>query len=125
MEALRDLKPENQRLIQLLLYNNRYQVSLEGKYGKPFDTNIGVPQGDCLSPKLFCVYLAKCLEQMTTKTIHHLEYADDCAWITKDQHTARKLMEEMINKQIDTNLKINEAKTQMIQLPQEKDYLET
>ena len=37
-------------------------VKLGSTRGTPFTTNIGTPQGDCLSPTLFTLYLAKALK---------------------------------------------------------------
>ena len=83
-------------------------VKIKEKTGKPFVTNIGTPQGDCLSPTLFTLYLAKALQEnqqpshqdhtyasLTRATDHNyskpdtseegvliaLQYADDISWI--------------------------------------------
>lgn len=41
----------------------RLAVKVNGKQGRAFKTNIGTPQGDCLSPILFNPYLGKALRK--------------------------------------------------------------
>ena len=43
--------------------------------GNEINTNIGVPQGDCLSPILFIVYLAEALKP--TRSIATPSYVED------------------------------------------------
>ena len=53
------------------------QVSINGTLSKPFDLKCGVPQGSCLGPLLFTIYVSKLFQIIK----HHLPfvhtYADD------------------------------------------------
>ena len=53
------------------------QLSINGTLSKPFDLKYGVPQGSCLGPLLFTIYLSKLFQILK----HHLPsvytYADD------------------------------------------------
>ena len=53
------------------------QVSINGTPSKPFDLKCGVPQGSCLGPILFTIYVSKLFQILK----HHLPsvhtYADD------------------------------------------------
>ena len=53
------------------------QVSINGTLSKPFDLKCGVPQGSCLGPLLFTIYVSKLFQILK----HHLPsvhtYADD------------------------------------------------
>ena len=55
-------------MIKLLVEDVRLQVKVGKTTGTEIRTNIGVPQGDCLSPILFIIYLAEAL-----KLIEHIE----------------------------------------------------
>ena len=52
-------------------------MSINGTLSKPFDLKCGVPQGSCLGPLLFTIYVSKLLQILK----HHLPsvhtYADD------------------------------------------------
>ena len=48
-------------MISILLRDVQLTVRINQVQGEAFITNVGVPQGDCLSPVLFTFYLAKAL----------------------------------------------------------------
>ena len=50
-------------MIKLLLEDVELIVKIGKRNSEPFKTNIGAPQGDCLSPILFIWYLARTLEE--------------------------------------------------------------
>ena len=50
-------------LIKILIDDVTITVKIKEKTGKPLVTDIGTPQGDCLSPTLFTLYLAKALQE--------------------------------------------------------------
>ncbi len=56
------LNQDELHMISLLLQNVNLTVRMKKRQGEKFSTNVGVPQGDCLSPVLFTFYLAKALK---------------------------------------------------------------
>ena len=54
-------------LIKLLLTNTSLQIKRGKSIGTEFATDIGVPQGDGLSPKLFTIYLDEALKEIEQK----------------------------------------------------------
>ena len=73
----------------------KLKVKIRNELGNGICTNIGIPQGDCMSPIFFIVYLAEAGKQILQnnsteeqrngadhKVIINQQYADDISWIT-------------------------------------------
>ena len=57
------LDPDELHLVKILIEDVQITIRINNIKGKPFITNVGTPQGDCLSPTLFTLYLAKALRE--------------------------------------------------------------
>ena len=76
IQDLKEILDEDEiHMIYILLKEVEYQVRCGSNLGEAIKTNIGTPQGDCLSAVLFTFYLAKSLEQETTNEINEHNYA--------------------------------------------------
>ncbi|KAK4308135.1 hypothetical protein Pmani_020165 [Petrolisthes manimaculis] len=65
------LDPAELHLIKILVEDVRLKVRVGKETSDYFTTKMGVPQGDCLSPILFTLYLAKALEDKSNKQTDH------------------------------------------------------
>ena len=59
----RILEQDKLHMVKVLIYKVKLSVRVGDETGEPFKTTIGTPQGDCLSPTLFTLYLARALER--------------------------------------------------------------
>ena len=59
---------DDHRLIKTLLANTHLTVRVKGTQSAWFETSIGSPQGDSLSPVLFTCYLAAALHEVQKST---------------------------------------------------------
>ena len=103
LEILEEILEKDELHIMKLLINDVQFIVRCGEHkGTPFTTNIGTPQGDCLSPILFILYLAKALNIKNYNDINQIiasehnyhkniipksstineQYADDLGWVT-------------------------------------------
>ena len=55
------LLPDEIHLLHILTNDVKLKVRVGADYGPEFTTSVGIMQGDCLSPVLFILYLAKAL----------------------------------------------------------------
>ncbi len=110
------------RIVQLLLANTTQQVKIQNQMGPTFNTTIGTPQGDALSPVLFILYLEAAMRTARANIIidtpHFLttHYADDTDFITTNYADVFQL--EMLLPQIlaEFDLQMNVDKTEKIVL---------
>ena len=89
MEDLREiLESDELHIAKLLLEDVSLMVRCGTSYGETFKTNIGTPQGDCLSPILFTLYLANALKEDNEPKPH-----DDHSYSTMSRHNTTKKAE--------------------------------
>lgn len=120
--------PDDLRLIRLLLANTSLQVRVSHYFSAPFQTNIGTPQGDCLSPVLFIIYLDAALREITRampnapsldNTIglpFKTAYADDVDIISTSPSHLAVCLDVLEKKLLEWNLILNKSKTEHIEL---------
>ena len=78
------LENDELHILKVLLTNIQLTVKYKKSLGTMFTTNTGVPQGDCLSPILFTLYLAKALSyEETQPTTQDHDYALKTRHISK------------------------------------------
>ena len=101
-------------MIRKLLTNTCLKVRWNGKSTQtPFKTNIGIPQGDGLSPILFTIYLEAALRTFKFKVTNHIKldhsytnlqpltpakmvgYADDLDFIGRDKQKLLNLKSKL------------------------------
>ena len=112
------------RLVRMLLAETKLKVRVKTTYSAEFETTIGSPQGDSLSPVLFTCYLAAALSSLRTSSTRpnppisslgmplEMEYADDVEFIDEEKEELQQLLPTASKTLKDVNLFINEAKTE-------------
>ena len=123
------LEKDELHMMKILVEDVVLKVRIGKKIGEDIRTNIGVPQGDCMSPILFIIYLAeamKTLKELITPShkldhnYHHSfkrisidqQYADDTGWATRDREEVRAIKQIAPKKLKEKNLGVNESKTE-------------
>ena len=87
------LEADELHMMKILVEDVILRVKIGKTTGEAIKTNVGIPQGDCLSPILFILYLAEALKPTRTVAkppnfdstkilMIDQQYADDVSWIT-------------------------------------------
>jgi len=103
-------------LIKSYLSNRKARIKIDEMSGPEFIINKGVPQGSCLGPALFCIYISDLRPALPTSTL--VKYADDVTLvlpINDDISNSLKIEMDNINKWCsDNRMQINMNKTQAL-----------
>ena len=111
------------RMVEALLRDTNLRVQIDGIKSDWFNTTIGTPQGDCLSPVLFVVYLEAALRSLRSKigprstedadTLlpREIVYADDTDLISFCKDWLESVLTEIPSEFAKYNLIVNEDKT--------------
>ena len=103
---------EDMKLIHFLLNDTSLRVRTK-EVGPTFDTNIGIPQGDGISPVLFTTYLEAALREVRNNVhVQDIAYADDVDFISKNGVNLN-ILEKILEK---CNLKMNPTKTETLKI---------
>ena len=116
LETIPGLTDDDRQLVRVLLANTSLQVTFNGIMTEPFQSNIGSPQGDGLSPLLFAIYLEAAIRELRASSPQRPQmdelcglpeyamYADDTDFIS----TCGKYLDEVYHlaKPVFGNLKL-------------------
>jgi len=113
-------------LIHNYLYQRTAAVMIDNKHGEKINLLKGVPQGSCLGPALFNVYISDLTPYYENTTI--IKYADDITLIlpiTTDINTRTTDEINHVKKWcLQNKMKLNEAKTQILPILKRKKSLD-
>ena len=138
VEILREfLPPDELHMMKILIEDVRLRIRIRNEISEPFITNIGVPQGDCLSPIFFIIYLAEALQdtrelflqqhledhtycqQIITEYTQDQKYADNIGYATTSEEKKEKMKSQVPSKLKDRNLIVNNSKTEEYEVHRE------
>ena len=112
------------RLVRSLLAGTKLRVRVKTELSESFETTIGSPQGDSLSPVLFTCYLAAALSSVRESSTRpnppvsslglplEMEYADDVDFLHEEKKPLDQLQPVAAEKLKVDNLFMNETKTE-------------
>ena len=137
-ELVKVLDPDKLHIINVLT-NAQLKIRCGNEKSDAFETDTGVPQGDCVSANLFTFYLAKALDSnkhddhnyystIVKPPVHitndhqyayindeinlNMEYADDMSHISSDMRNIEYAKKMLPSKLISWDLIMNEEKTE-------------
>lgn len=102
-------------MVNMLLSNRRFYVSLQGKRSRWRNQRNGLPQGSVLAPTLFNIYTN---DQPISPNTKHFLYADDvaitaqCTTFEQAEEYLNKALEDLSTYYAENQLKPNPSKTQ-------------
>lgn len=110
------------RTVETLISNTTARVKLNRHLSDPFGTNIGVVQGDPLSPLMYIVYAEGAMRKIDlvcppvsmSMPTPHTQYADDTTLHSTDRETVHELVPKCQPIFAEDNLQLNIQKTQFL-----------
>ena len=110
-------------LITYLLSNTILTIKTSNNKSNPFETTIGAPQGDSLSPILFSIYLKEAISRLPDQLGgKDLIYADDIDFVTEKPLDIIEISKQMAK----YTLKVHPQKTEITTLtPTSLDNIKT
>ena len=136
------LQEDEIRILHLLLADTTLEVKIEKATGSVFQSNIGSPQGDCISGPLFTLVLneaineikdevnnlpidardinAKYREISQSNLPEDLQYADDCDFLTELKKKQDAQLTQTNKTLPKYNLHINKSKTEKVLIERKK-----
>ena len=112
-------------MIGSLLADTTSSIRSSNTLGAEFPTNLGVPQGDSLSPILFIIFLEVTLQdicrQLQCSMTDLIVYADDTDFILQNFTTLDSIQADSPKLFNNWDLKMNESKTETTIIWKQKD----
>ena len=116
------LQESELRMIRILLTETWLEPRVKGASKSSFKTNIGVPQGDSLSPVLFTIYLEAALRDLRQELPSRpavdndlpldIAYADDVDFVSRDETFLSEVEQQAPAVLARWNLNVNPSKTE-------------
>jgi hypothetical protein len=110
-------------LLKHMYHNTNTCIKLNTGLSDTFKTNLGIRQGDCLSPILFNLFINDLGNLFNNETeppfmgnipVNYLLYADDLVLISKSKEGLQKCLDKLYNYASTWNLEINTKKTNVV-----------
>jgi len=114
------ISPKLINLIKLTLENTTVKVKVNNNYTSDFRVDIGVKQGDPLSPILFNLIIDTVLTQLDlrgnifTFLKQLMAYADDILILTRTKKSQTEALQHLKKSSIEVGLKTNEEKSKYL-----------
>ncbi|KAF0250380.1 MAG: RNA-directed DNA polymerase [bacterium] len=96
---------------------------LRKQFGKNEDRLHGIVQGSAVSPLLANLYLHEFDVAMAKANFHLVRFADDFVICCKDESSARRAMDLVVNKLSELRLQLNPQKTRIIRFDEGLEFL--
>ena len=118
------------RVLQFMYKNISLCVKLHGKFTNWFPSDIGVRQGDVLSPTLFSLFVndlaneikqLQCGVKLDDMDISILLYADDIVLIAENEKSLQRMLDKLNSWCSSSRLDVNCAKSQVIHFRKENE----
>ena len=118
------------KLVKCLLTNTKLKIKLEKATSEAFfETTLGSFQGDCLSGKLFTLYLAGSLNHLRAVLLNRpnppisndqmpleMVYVDDTDFLDENKENLETMLPKITSLFMDWNLKVNPTKTEFTEV---------
>ena len=140
--AGRVMNEDETRMLHLLLSDTTLEVKVDKSTSTPFTTNIGSPQGDCISGPLFTMVLDEAIKEIKREISdipidvrdvnpryiemsksylpENLEYADDCDFLTELEKKQTQQLNKCNEILMKYNLQLNQSKTEKTTIERKK-----